>query len=136
MESEKDINGCPAATQDVSVNLKNRQHCIDVANYGPLNPFLPNNAYWTRKGKQFKTTAKDAKTARCANCAVFIQTPEMLDCINKGIEAGDTSPQAWDIIHTANLGYCEMFDFKCAGERTCDAWVAGGPITKKVSKNG
>jgi hypothetical protein len=21
------------------------------------------------------------------------------------------------------LGYCEIFDFKCAASRTCDAWV-------------
>jgi hypothetical protein len=25
------------------------------------------------------------------------------------------------------LGYCEIFDFKCAASRTCDAWVVGGP---------
>jgi hypothetical protein len=27
------------------------------------------------------------------------------------------------------LGYCEIFDFKCAASRTCDAWVVGGPNT-------
>jgi hypothetical protein len=27
------------------------------------------------------------------------------------------------------LGYCEIFDFKCASARTCRAWVAGGPVT-------
>ena len=26
------------------------------------------------------------------------------------------------------LGYCRMLHFKCAGARTCSAWVAGGPI--------
>jgi hypothetical protein len=29
----------------------------------------------------------------------------------------------------ADLGYCEIFDFKCAASRTCDAWVVGGPNT-------
>ena len=29
---------CPPATQDVSLNLENRQQCIDIANYGPANP--------------------------------------------------------------------------------------------------
>ena len=29
----------------------------------------------------------------------------------------------------ANLGYCQLFHFKCAGDRTCDAWLMGGPIT-------
>jgi hypothetical protein len=30
----------------------------------------------------------------------------------------------------ANLGYCELFHFKCAASRTCDAWLVGGPITR------
>ena len=38
---------------------------------------------------------------------------------------------AEDIVVKANLGYCELFDFKCAGTRTCDAWITNGPITDK-----
>jgi hypothetical protein len=34
----------------------------------------------------------------------------------------------WDTISAGDLGYCEAFDFKCAANRTCDAWVVGGPI--------
>ncbi len=34
------------------------------------------------------------------------------------------------IAKEANLGFCEFFWFKCAGARTCDAWVSGGPIKK------
>mgnify|MGYP003335083654 CR=1 FL=1 len=26
----------------------------------------------------------------------------------------------------------ELFDFKCAGSRTCDAWIIGGPLTNEV----
>lgn len=121
------INGCPAATQDITVNLKNRQTCIDKANYGPMNPKLPNTEFWNKKAAMFKTTSDVAKTARCKNCAAFIQTPKMISCIEKGLgdEPGNV---AADIVDTANLGYCEIFDFKCAGDRTCDAWVTGGPI--------
>jgi hypothetical protein len=71
---------------------------------------------------------------RCGNCAAFIQTPEMLDCILKGIDE-ETDGYAKDVQGAANLGYCELFDFKCAGERTCSAWLSGGPITKKMTKN-
>ena len=54
----------------------------------------------------------------------------MLDCIEQGLAAGGSGSQdAWDVIATADLGYCEIFDFKCAATRTCDAWVTGGPIT-------
>ena len=126
---EAPINGCPAATQDIEVNIRYRGIAIDKANYGPMNPGLPNNDFWRKKAMLFNTTISQAKTALCANCAAFIQTPEMLDCIEMGLgdEAGNVSEL---VMQKANLGYCEIFDFKCAGARTCDAWVAGGPITK------
>ena len=129
MASVKEKNACPVATQDISVNIKNRQTCIDKANYGPMNPELPNDKFWQAKADMFNTDLAQAKSARCRNCAAFVQTPEMISCIEKGLgdEPGSVSPE---IVDRANLGYCEIFDFKCAGDRTCDAWVTGGPITK------
>jgi hypothetical protein len=41
----------------------------------------------------------------------------------------DENDLAKDIVNEADLGYCELFDFKCAGSRTCDAWITGGPLT-------
>ena len=38
---------------------------------------------------------------------------------------------AWDTIEAGKLGYCTFLKFKCAGSRTCDAWVVGGPIRDK-----
>ena len=38
--------GCPPATQDISLNLRNRQKAIDEYHYGPLNPNEPNDEYW------------------------------------------------------------------------------------------
>lgn len=35
---------------------------------------------------------------------------------------------AWDTIEAGKLGYCTFLKFKCAGSRTCNAWVVGGPI--------
>jgi hypothetical protein len=125
-KEEEMINGYPAATQDITINLKNRQYCINVANYGPMNPALPNEDFWQQKADMFKTSTEEAKTALCKNCAAFIQTPEMLDAIAQGLGG---EKEAYAIIEIANLGYCDIFDFKCAGNRTCDAWVVGGPIT-------
>lgn len=124
------IGKCPPATQDIKLNLANRQNCIDVANYGPANPMIKDEEYWQRKANQFKTTVEIAKTMKCANCAAFIQKPSMMNCIEKGIAAELSEDQiAKDIVDAANLGYCELFDFKCAGDRTCDAWITNGPIT-------
>lgn len=120
---------CPPATQDIALNLTNRQKCIDTANYGPANPELDDAEYWQRKADQFKTTVNVAKTMRCANCAAFVQKSAMMGCIEKGIAAELSEDKlAKEIVDAANLGYCELFDFKCAGERTCDAWIVGGPI--------
>jgi len=38
---------------------------------------------------------------------------------------------AWDTIEAGKLGYCTMHKFKCAGSRTCNAWIVGGPIKDK-----
>ncbi len=55
-----------------------------------------------------------------------LSTAQTLACIAEGIGQED-DPEL--VIEAGDLGYCEAFDFKCASGRTCDAWVAGGPIT-------
>jgi hypothetical protein len=122
--------GCPPATSDIAVNLTNRENAIKTAGYGPMNPALPNNKFWQAKADRWTVPVEDAKKSLCGNCAVFIQTPKMLDCIASGLgnEAGN---DAWGSIEAGDLGYCEAFDFKCASSRTCDAWVAGGPVTEE-----
>lgn len=118
---------CPIATQDIHVNLKNRDKAFKEYGYGPANPELPNNAFWNDKANEWQTDLKQAKSMRCGNCAAFIQTPEMLQCIKNGIDPEEG--YAEDVMNTANLGFCELFDFKCAADRTCSAWLVGGPIT-------
>jgi hypothetical protein len=112
---------CPEATQDIALNLENRQNAIDIANYGPLNPNRPSEGYWKAKARMFEDNVEDAKSARCSNCAFFITTQRILACIAEGI--GTEGEDPYDIIDAGQLGYCEAFDFKCAAERTCDAWV-------------
>lgn len=124
---------CPPATQDIATNLANRENAIKTAAYGPLNPAEPNEEFWKAKGDRWSVTIDEAKKSRCGNCAVFVVTTKMRDCIAGGLEQGGSSKgNAWDAIDVAELGYCEAFDFKCAASRTCDAWVAGGPIADKV----
>ena len=118
---------CPAPTQDIGLNLKNRKNAIDTAMYGPLNPAEPNEEYWAEIGAEWRVDVETAKQQRCGNCAVFIQTPEMLSCIETGLT--DNADEFDSINEAGELGYCEAFDFKCASARTCRAWVAGGPVT-------
>ena len=118
---------CPIATQDIHVNLKNRDHAFKEYGYGPANPELPNEAFWNDKANEWQTEVRQDKSMLCGNCAAFIQTPEMLECIKYGID--EEEGYAKDVMKAANLGYCELFDFKCAADRTCSAWLVGGPIT-------
>lgn len=125
------MKACPVATVDVHVNLKNRNHAIEDYGYGPLNPKEPSTDFWDAKAKMWAVSADEAKKSRCGNCAAFIKTKQMLDCISKGMESEEESHKDYsmDVINAADLGYCELFHFKCAGSRTCDAWIVGGPIT-------
>ena len=116
----KDEKSCPMATQDITLNMKNRAKAINAANYGPENPKLPNKQYWMEMAREWEVEPEEAKMSLCGNCAAFNQDDSMLECIAKGIgEEGDP----WAMIEAGDLGYCEIFDFKCASSRTCSAWV-------------
>lgn len=125
---------CPLPTQDIAVNLKNRNNAFKKFGYGPPNPNEPNEAFWLKKAKMYNAPTDEVKTAICGNCAAFIQTPKMIDCIKSGLELDKSSENELDyeqqFIDAADLGFCELFHFTCAAARTCDAWKSGGPITK------
>lgn len=123
---------CPIATQDIKVNLKNRDWAFKNVGYGPANPNDENEEFWAAKADEWQTSPDNAKEMRCGNCAAFIQTPEMMGCIEQGIGEEEGNYSA-DIAATAGLGYCELFEFKCAADRTCSAWLVGGPITKRMT---
>jgi hypothetical protein len=158
-EAEEEMK-CPVATQDITVNLEHRQKAIDEYGYGPLNPNNPNIKFWKKKMEEWNLDSmEEAKSSRCNNCAAFNITTKMLNCIEKGIVSGEkevtvepkmsegedvvpveepetddtegAEKDAWDTIEAGKLGYCTFLKFKCAGSRTCNAWVAGGPIKDK-----
>ena len=118
---------CPEATQNIKLNIANRQKAIDEAHYGPLNPNEPNEEYWKAKADQFGASVEEAKKALCGNCSFFYRTPEILKCIAEGL-GEEVDP--YEAINAGDIGYCEAYDFKCASSRTCDSWVVGGPITQ------
>lgn len=121
---------CPEPTQDIKLNLKNRQKAINEHGYGPPDPSQPNEKFWLNKMDMWKVDElSEVKNMLCGNCAAFDITTKTLDCIESGI--GD---DATETINAGKLGYCKFLKFKCAAKRTCDAWVTGGPITDKKDK--
>ena len=114
------------AIENLDLNTLNRNTTVKKYSYGPLNPDDEKGSrkFWEDKADLWNTTVEAAKESRCSNCGAFDQTKSTLRKIEKAIgEEGKT------IVKNANIGFCEFFWFKCAGARSCDAWVGGGPIT-------
>ena len=122
--------GCPIATYDIDINLKNRQKAIDEYHYGPANPEAP-ESYWKDAAKQWGITEKTARTMTCSVCAAFDVSDKMWACIEDGIKGDDPAVDGMASIHKADLGYCNFHHFKCAGTRSCSSWITGGAIDNK-----
>jgi hypothetical protein len=125
---------CPIATTDMSVNIQNRQNAIDNFGYGPANPNdeeANNKEFWNKKAKMWNIAVEDVKTMKCGNCGAFDISDKMRACIEGGIEGDNEGVNSMATIEKSDLGYCNFLHFKCAGDRTCDAWVANGPIDNK-----
>lgn len=122
--------GCPVATQDIDVNLKNRQTAIDNYFYGPANPNKSGN-YWKDYAKRWKINETTAKSMTCSVCAAFDVSDKMWKCIEEGAKGDEENADTMATIHKADLGYCNFLHFKCAGNRSCTAWVSGGAIDDK-----
>ena len=109
---------CPAATQDVALNTRNRNSAIqaDHIQYGPLNVDEP-AGYWEDIADVWDTSTEAAQQSKCGNCVAFDVSPRMDDCM-----PGPTSDD------DGRLGYCHMHKFKCHSARSCRTWAKGGPI--------
>jgi hypothetical protein len=122
--------GCPIATHDIDVNLKHRQRAIDEYYYGPANPDKP-GSYWKNAARRWNIDEKTARTMQCGNCAAFDVSDKMWACMEAGIKGDDQAVDAMATIQKADLGYCNFLHFKCAGTRSCTAWVTGGSLDNK-----
>jgi len=110
---------------DLDLNTLNRNQTIKEYSYGPLNPADEKGSkpFWEDKAELWNTTVEAAKESRCSNCGAFDQKKSTLSKIEKAIGSDGKT-----VVKNANIGFCEFFWFKCAGSRSCDAWVGGGPI--------
>jgi len=55
----------------------------------------------------------------------------MWKCIEEGAQGDEDNADVMATIHKSDLGYCNFLHFKCAGTRSCTAWVSGGAIDDK-----
>lgn len=121
---------CPLATMDLHENVRNRQHAIDEYLYGPANPNEPGD-HWDNVAKVWGISVENAKTMTCGNCAAFDISDKMRKCIEVGMQGTEKAADAMATAEKADLGYCNILHFKCAGTRTCKLWLTDGPIDNK-----
>ena len=122
MTINKEGYSCPAATQNIEINTKNRDATIKEYNYGPLNVDVPED-YFKKVADYWSTSEEAARESLCGNCVAFDISETMDKCM-----PGRTSAEANEEITQGVLGYCWMHHFKCHSERTCHTWAKGGPI--------
>ena len=117
-------DACPTATQDLELNLTNRQRALDTKEYGPANPGLDdqgdNDKFWQKFSDRFNDSVENVMTMRCGNCSFFDTSDDTVGCIALGIGDESDPEQA---IQGGDLGYCQALDFKCASQRVCIVWA-------------
>ena len=120
-----DDKSCPASTQDLMLNTKNRDAAIKAEHiqYGPLNVDKP-GSFWKDIAKYWNTAEEAAIASKCSSCVAFDISPRMDDCM-PGVTSDDDG----------RLGYCWMHHFKCHSARSCRTWAKGGPIAKDSISN-
>jgi hypothetical protein len=134
MKESYDVNSKHyKALSDLDLNTKNRDMTAQHDGYGPLNPNDKKGSkpFWEEKAKMWNTTVEAAQQARCGNCAAFNQAPTIMRKM-----ADELGPAGEKITELSNLGFCEIFEFKCAADRTCNKWLVNGPITEEDTGNG
>ena len=132
--SQLDEETCPVATFSLDTNVKNRQRAIDEYHYGPANPAMP-GAYWEDSAIAWSIPVEQAKSMKCENCAAFDISDKMRKCIETGMKGDEKAADTMATAEKADLGYCNILHFKCAGTRSCSLWLTNGPIDNKDRTN-
>ena len=87
--SKEQNDKCPAATQNLELNTKNRDAAIkaEYIKYGPLNVNKPGD-YWEQIAEYWDTSVEAAKESKCSNCVAFDISPRMDECM-PGVTSDD-----------------------------------------------
>ena len=109
---------CPAPTRNPKINARNRLRAVREAMYGPVRVTIFGKIvdldgrtavrYWEKIAKRWGISYDEAIYRRCANCAAYDTSPDMVAC-------GGASKDG-------SVGYCHAWNFTCAARRTCLSW--------------
>jgi len=127
------LASCPLPLQDAELNLANHLTTISRHGLGPADPRRPENVFWMAKAELWGVPQAQARTQLCSNCAHYISTTPMMECITnspggKILASNLPITPKWADIPGSPSGFCDLYDITCTATRTCDSWLAGGPI--------
>ena len=125
---------CPVATKDTTINMQNRGKAIAKANYGPMDPDDKGDSFWREMASQWEVSPAKARKMICGTCSAFNQSKDMLKCIEAGASDGMKGDKM-EAVKAGDVGFCEIFDFKCSSKRTCAAWIAKGSDEEKSDES-
>lgn len=134
LKEQLDEEVCPLATFNLDENVKNRQKGIEEYHYGPANPVMPGK-YWEDAAIVWGINVEQAESMKCENCAAFDVSDKMRKCIESGMKGDVKAADTMATVEKADLGYCNILHFKCAGSRSCSLWLTNGPIDNKDRTN-
>ena len=128
-----DLASCPLPLQDAELNVANHLTTIKDHGLGPADPRQPENVFWMAKAELWGVTDAQARTQLCSNCSHYINTTPMMECITNGpggqiLASNLPLTPKWADIPGSPSGFCNLYDITCTATRTCDDWLAGGPI--------
>ncbi|QDP47014.1 MAG: hypothetical protein Tp1109DCM542121_26 [Prokaryotic dsDNA virus sp.] len=73
-----------------------------------------NNENKLRMTEEYNHSLSTDSEAIDGTCSALNMSSRILDCLGTDSD---------------NVGFCETHRFVCEAEKTCDSWVAGGPLT-------
>ena len=122
---------CPLPLQNNALNIKNHKKTIKLHGLGPADPRQLNDAFWKDKAKRWNISEGDARSRLCANCEHYIQTSDILECIEEGpakkFKTSMVDPSLVNI-ESQPQAYCSLYEITCSPLRTCNDQEPGGPI--------
>ena len=127
------LASCPLPLQDAELNLANHLTTIADHGLGPADPRKPETVFWMAKADLWGVPRAQARTQLCSNCSHYISTTPMMECITRGpggqiLASNLPITPKWADIPGSPSGFCDLYDITCTATRTCDSWLAGGPI--------
>ena len=117
----------PSASENKSIT----ERLVAEWNLGPevgSDEPKSNPEFWKKLAEVWDVPEEQARRQRCANCEYFVDTPYMLEKLER-IPYNEMDKTG------GGRGFCKKFAFICHNLRTCQAWETNDPYEMMESED-